>query len=156
MLSAVHATEPISRAASIPVVPLSPIDAMTTDARISVMSVMPETGFVPTIAVALAATVVKRNAMPTMSTRATVANIQLWPITPRYRKAPMAATVTMTPAMTTRNDTSRCVRGVSPASAPFPLSSREARLTALVIMPHDFIMPIMPAMAMPPMPIDFP
>lgn len=53
----------MSSAAVIPAVPLSPAATMMTEARIRVMSVMPLTGLVPTMAMALAATVVKRNAM---------------------------------------------------------------------------------------------
>ena len=46
-----------------PVVPLSPTLTNTSDERISVISVMPDTGCVPTMAMSLAATVVKRNEM---------------------------------------------------------------------------------------------
>ena len=60
---AVQTTPPITSAAVMPVVPLRPTLTNTSDARISVISVMPETGLVPTMAMALAATVVKRNAM---------------------------------------------------------------------------------------------
>ena len=42
-----------------------------TDARINVISVMPETGFVPTIAMAFAATVVNRKAIPATNRIAT-------------------------------------------------------------------------------------
>ena len=69
--SAVHTTPPITNAATIPVAPFSPTATMITDARIRVISVIPETGFVPTIAIAFAATVVNRNAIPATSRSAT-------------------------------------------------------------------------------------
>ena len=61
---AVHTTPPITNAATMPVAPFSPTATITTDARIRVISVMPDTGLVPTMAMALAATVVNRNEMP--------------------------------------------------------------------------------------------
>ena len=62
--SAVQTTPPMIKEATIPVDPFNPIATITTDAKMSVIKVIPETGFVPTIAMALAATVVKRNAIP--------------------------------------------------------------------------------------------
>ncbi len=59
--NAVHTTPPIRRAASIPCSPFKPIATSITDEIIRVIRVIPETGLVPTIAIALAATVVKRN-----------------------------------------------------------------------------------------------
>ena len=63
-----------------------------------------------------------------------------------------------------RNDRSRCVRGLSPpwegvGEVPWvgvgevPLNSFPASPTAWRMMPHDLTMPMMPAMAMPPMPM---
>ena len=49
-------------------------------------------------------------------------------------------------------DMSSCQRFVFPA-AEAPLSSRAASPTASPIMPRDFTMPMIPAMAIPPMPI---
>ncbi len=46
-----------------PEVPLRPIATKTPEAIISVMRVMPLTGLLPTMAMAFAATVVKRKAM---------------------------------------------------------------------------------------------
>lgn len=50
----------------------SPTATITTEASISVISVIPDTGLVPTMAIALAATVVNRNAMPATSRMATM------------------------------------------------------------------------------------
>ena len=69
--SAVQTTPPITRAATIPVAPLRPTATIITDARISVISVIPDTGFVPTMAMAFAATVVKRNDITATSRIAT-------------------------------------------------------------------------------------
>ena len=77
MESAVQTTPPITSAATIPPGPFRPTATITTDARISVISVMPDTGLVPTMAMALAATVVKRNEMPATSRIATTVCIRL-------------------------------------------------------------------------------
>ena len=71
--SAVHTTPPITSAATIPAVPFSPTATRMTDARMRVISVMPDTGFVPTIAIAFAATVVNRKAITATTTKATTA-----------------------------------------------------------------------------------
>ena len=63
MERAVQTTPPMIRAATIPDVPVNPTATKITDANIKVMSVIPDTGFVPTIAIALAATVVNKNAI---------------------------------------------------------------------------------------------
>ena len=68
---AVQTTPPITNAATMPEGPFSPTATITTDARISVISVMPDTGLVPTMAMALAATVVNRNEIPATSKMAT-------------------------------------------------------------------------------------
>ncbi len=54
-------TPPIISAAIIPEVPFNPTEVRMIEDRINVIKVIPLTGFVPTIAIALAATVVNRN-----------------------------------------------------------------------------------------------
>ena len=49
--------------AIMPLVPLNPALTSTREARINVISVIPDTGFDPTMAMAFAATVVNRNEM---------------------------------------------------------------------------------------------
>ena len=66
------------------------------EAMMRVISVMPLTGFEPTIAMALAATVVKRNAMMVTTTHATAACQKVW-ITPIQKN-----TNTATRAMNTK------------------------------------------------------
>ena len=56
-----------------PEVPLIPTPTNMAEATISVISVMPDTGFVPTMAMALAATVVNRKAITVTTTQATSA-----------------------------------------------------------------------------------
>ena len=68
---AVQTTPPITKEATMPEGPFSPTATITTEARISVIKVIPETGFVPTMAMAFAATVVKRNEMPATNKMAT-------------------------------------------------------------------------------------
>src|ERR1041384_2910399 len=58
---AVHTTPPMRRALSMPEGPVRPVRTSTKDERMSVINVIPETGFVPTIAIAFAATVVNKN-----------------------------------------------------------------------------------------------
>ena len=82
MDSAVHTTAPMSRAASIPALPFRPTATMTTEARMRVISVMPDTGLLPTMAMALAATVVKRKAITATKMMATTACRRLKSITP--------------------------------------------------------------------------
>ena len=60
---AVHTTPPITMAATIPLVPLSPTPTKITEAIIKVIKVMPDTGLEPTMAMALAATVVNKKAI---------------------------------------------------------------------------------------------
>ena len=69
--SAVHTTPPITNAATIPEGPFRPTATITTEAKISVINVIPETGLVPTMAIALAATVVNRKEIPATKTIAT-------------------------------------------------------------------------------------
>ena len=76
--SAVHTTPPITSAATMPEGPFSPTATITTEARISVINVIPDTGLVPTMAIALAATVVNRKEMPATSAIAT----SVWTIFP--------------------------------------------------------------------------
>ena len=57
----------------LPEVPLMPTATNMAEATIRVMRVMPETGLVPTMAIALAATVVNRNAMTVTTIQATTA-----------------------------------------------------------------------------------
>ena len=121
------------------------------EAMMRVISVMPETGLEPTMAIALAATVVKRNAITVTTAHATRA-CQKVLITPSQKKAS-----TTIRARTMKNTTffierSVCQRTSLALAAP-PLNSRPARPTALQMMGHDFTMPMMPAIAMPPMPI---
>ena len=80
---AVHTTPPISNAANIPELPFSPTPTITTDAKIRVIRVIPDTGFEPTMAMAFAATVVKRKAIIATSKIPTTVCIKLNCITPK-------------------------------------------------------------------------
>ena len=62
MESAEQTMPPTTNAVMIPVAPLKPTEARMKELRISVIIVMPETGLVPTVAIAVAATVVNKKA----------------------------------------------------------------------------------------------
>ena len=152
--SAVHTTPPIMSAATIPDEPLRPTATITTDARISVISVIPETGLEPTMAMAFAATVVKRNDITATSNTATRLCIQLPSITSNTKNASTMSNVNTEPKITTFIERSFSVRFTATVSF-LPPNSREASPTALFIIPHDLNIPMIPAIAIPPIPILF-
>ena len=131
------------------------VTIMMTDARISVINVIPETGFVPTMAMALAATVVNRKAMIPTTKIPTTACSRLKFITPKKKKTNTANKQTITPITMIFIGRSRCVRGsMMPVAADFPpLNSLEASPTADLMMLHDLMIPMIPAMAIPPIPM---
>ena len=151
MESAVQTTPPITMDATMPLVPLRPMATKMAEAMIRVIRVMPDTGLEPTMAMAFAATVVNRNAMTVTTTHATSACQKVW-ITPNQKNSRTA-----TRARAMKNtiffiEISVCQRtGFSVAC--LPRISRPASDTALTMMPQDLMMPITPAIAMPPIPI---
>ena len=151
--SAVHTTPPIISAASIPPGPFKPTVTITTLAKISVINVMPETGLLPTIAIAFAATVVKRKAIMVTNKMPTTAKSRLPSITPNQKNANVKRMVTILPTAIILNEMSRCVRLTSVMLPPLPFNSFEARPTALLIMPQLLIIPSTPDIAIPPIPI---
>ena len=151
--NAVHTTPPMMRAATMPAVPFKPTATMTTEARMSVMSVMPDTGLEPTMAMALAATVVNRKAMMVTSSMPTTAKSRLPFITPIRKKMNVMMRVMIEPMAMILNEMSRWVRGRAEPAFLLPFISLAASPTAFLMMPHDLMMPMMPAMAMPPMPM---
>ena len=80
-----------------PLVPLNPTATITTEARMSVIRVIPLTGFVPTIAMALAATVVKRKVMMLTTRMATMLKTMLPPITSKWKKRNVSTSARMMP-----------------------------------------------------------
>ena len=150
MLRAVHTTPPMMRAATMPPVPFSPTATMMTEARMSVMSVMPLTGLLPTMAMALAATVVKRKVMMKVMRMATELNSRLPPITPKWKKRKVMTRVSRMLTMTVFMGKSRCVRSSASSCLPptFCVSEKAPMMTLRL-----FHIPIIPAMAMPPMPM---
>ena len=117
---------------------------------------MPDTGLDPTMAMALAATVVKRKAMTATSRMPTMAKSRLPSITPNQKNKNVTISVTMEPMAIILNEMSRCVRTVSSPSFLPPFISLAASDTAPLMMPHDLMMPMIPAMAMPPIPMLLP
>ena len=143
-------------AATIPLVPCRPTPTITTEARISVISVIPLTGFEPTIAMAFAATVVKRKAMTATRMIATNACNILPSITPNQKNKNVITIVTIEAMAMNLNGRSRSVRCCATAASPPPFISFAASDTAPLMMPHDLIIPMIPAIAIPPIPIDLP
>ena len=153
--SAVHTTPPIIRAATIPLAPFKPTATNTTDANISVIRVIPDTGLLPTMAIAFAATVVKRKAITATSKIPTTAKKRLC-ITPNQKKTKTTSNVTKEPIAIILNEMSFCVLITSFWSLEPPFSSFVAKLTAFFMMFHDLIMPIIPAIAIAPIPMLLP
>ena len=151
MESAVHTTPPITIDAMMPFVPLKPTATNTVLATMSVISVMPDTGLLPTMAIALAATVVNKNAITTTTKNATMAWSKL-PITPIQKNTKVTTNAAANENTNSFMEMSFWVRtGFS--SLPLPLNDLPAKPTALLITPHDLMMPITPLMAIPPMPM---
>ena len=94
------------------------------------MSVMPDTGLEPTMAMALAATVVKRKAMTATSTMPTTAKSRLPCITPAQKNIKVMIMVAIEPMAIILNGMSRCVRGSFSAAVLLPFISFAARPTA--------------------------
>ena len=77
-------------------------------------------------------------------------------MTPSQKNRNVSTMVTIEAMAMKRNGRSWLVR-CSPAVASLPpFISLAARPTAPLMIPHDLMIPIMPAIAMPPMPIDLP
>ena len=153
MLNAVQTTPPIISEATMPPAPFSPTATMMTLAKMSVISVMPDTGLLPTMAMALAATVVKRKAMTATSRIPTTAKSRLPCMMPVKKKIKVANNTAMVPIAMILKLISCCVRSTCCVAFAPPLSSRPANPTASRMMFQLRMMPIMPAIAIPPMPM---
>ena len=152
--SAVHTTPPMTIAATMPALPFRPVTTSTRAVIIRVMMVIPLTGLVPTMAIALAATVVKRKEMTATISRPIRACHTVLTTPPSAKKANTASNEIAMPHTTLFIGMSCWVRSTSTAAAPgFRLNSPAARPTALLITPALLIMPMIPATAMPPIPI---
>ena len=151
--SAVQTTPPMTIAATIPAVPLSPQATSMMLASMSVIMVIPLTGLEPTMAMAFAATVVKRKAMIATMSKPMIAS-QMLSTTPNAKKSKTAASVTMMPITTIFIEMSLCVLMTSASASDFlRRNSLVASPRADLITPKDLMMPMMPAVAMPPMPM---
>ena len=151
---AVHTTPPMMAAATIPEAPLRPTATIITDDSMSVISVIPDTGLLPTMAMAFAATVVNRKAITaTMSIPTTACQI-LKSTTPTKKKTNVTNKAIPTPMAIIFIGRSRCVRSTATDDALLlPFISEAANPTALRIMLHDRMIPMIPAIAIPPIPM---
>ena len=136
-----------------PALPLRPTATRMIAATIRVMRVIPLTGLVPTIAIALAATVVNRNEITATMTRPTRACQMFSTTPPRAKKAKTASRAMMMPKTTDFIGMSSWVRSTAVSFPPFRLNSPTARITADLMTPNDLMMPIIPAVAIPPIPM---
>ena len=125
-----------------------------SDAMIRVIRVMPLTGFEPTMAMALAATVVNRKEITATIRRPTRACQMLLTTPPKAKKAKIASrAMTMPQTMVFIGRSSSVRAGFSSAVPGLRRNSLTARLAADLMTPKDLTMPMMPAVAMPPMPM---
>ena len=116
--------------------------------------VIPLTGFEPTMAMALAATVVKRKEIRATMRTPTRACHTLLTTPPRAKKAKTARRVRMMPKTTAFIEISFWVRSTATAASPgFFLNSATASPSADLMTPEDLMMPMIPAVAIPPIPI---
>ena len=105
------------------------------------------------MAMALAATVVKRKAMTATSRMAMTAKSRLPSITPNQKKRKVMRMVTSEPMAIILKEMSRWVRFTFSSTSLLPFSSLAASPTALLMMPQLLMMPMIPAMAIPPIPM---
>ncbi len=152
--SAVQTTPPIMSAAAMPALPLRPTATRINDAIIRVISVMPLTGLEPTMAMALAATVVNRKLTTVTTSRPISACQMLFTTPPNAKNAKMHRRAMTTPKTMVFMGRSSSVRSVFPSPVPgLRLNSVTARPAALLMTPKLFTIPMIPAVAMPPMPM---
>ncbi len=150
---AVQTTPPMTIAATIPAVPFSPQATRMRLARIRVMMVIPLTGLEPTIAIAFAATVVNRNAITATISTPTSASHRL-STTPQAKKMNTAISAATMPITTIFIEMSLCVLRTSSSAPPFFFrNSPTASPRADFMTPNDLMIPMIPAVAMPPMPM---
>ena len=124
----------MTRAAVIPAVPFRPTLTSTSDERMSVMSVMPDTGFEPTMAMALAATVVNKKAITKTISTATIVCSQLFN-RPNWKKTSTQMSVAQRIVRMVFIVRSCCVRSGALVAAFLPPSSDTARPIAWRMMP---------------------
>ena len=138
-----------------PLVPFRPTTDMMRLARMRVISVIPLTGLLPTMAMAFAATVVKRKEMTKTMASATHEKRRLPPMTSSWKKRKVARSDTTSPMTMTFMEMSRCVRGhsSSPCASCFLPKAARMREKLPRMTERLFHTPMMPAMAMPPMPM---
>ena len=122
----------------------------------SVISVIPDTGLEPTIAMALAATVVNKKAITVTNSMPTTAKSRFPSITPNQKNKKVMRIVIAEPMAITLKEMSRCVRLTVFCVSSLPFISPAASDTAPLMMPHDLMIPMIPAMAMPPIPMLLP
>ena len=151
--SAVQTTPPMTIAATIPAFPLRPATTSTKAVIIKVIMVIPLTGLVPTMAIAFAATVVKRKDITVTIRSPSRACHILFTTPPKAKKQKTASRVKAMPQTRVFIGMSSWVRSAAAEDPPLRLNSLAARPTALLMTPALLMMPMTPAVAIPPMPM---
>ena len=146
--SAVHTMPASAITKNMPVVPETPKRSSTMEEMMMVSMVIPDTGFRAVVAIALAATEVKKN--ENSSASATPAITTAGELLRLPRKMPMASALTTTPSRMVTIGRSRSVR--SPEASLPTLKAFNATPKESATMRSDFTMPKMPAVAIAPTP----
>ncbi len=133
---------------NIPLGPDTPKRSSTTDDTITVSIVMPEIGLRAVIAIALAATEVKKNENTSVSTSPISTTRSPWPSV--AKKTAAASVETSVPARIVTIDRSRSVRSAACASPARKVRAATENEAAMIR--SDFSTPKMPAVAIAPTP----
>ena len=153
--SAVHTTPPTIIVTNMPLPPDRPSLSITKPVTIRVSMVIPDTGLVPTMAIARAATGANRNAMSITSAVATRAEVRDPPTpTPNEKKTKAATAKITSPTIANWPESERSTRGT------LVTSRRSWWLMPTMLAPIERTiegsadrMPRMPAPAIPPTPM---
>ena len=151
--SAEQTMPPTTNAVMMPVPPCKPTADRIKELRIKVIMVMPDTGFVPTVAMAVAATVVNRKANKNTTRMPTIICVRFICMPPKMKKSTIMMITAKKPKSIIFMGISRWVRSTCCSSPLLPLLALKATLSEVLITPADLITPKIPAMAIPPMPM---
>ena len=147
--SAVATTPASAITKNIPLGPETPKRSSTTEDTITVSMVMPEIGFLAVIAIALAATEVKKKENSSVSARpistASSDSVSV------EKKTPAASVETTTPASRVTTPRSRSVRSWLALAPDRNVRAATAKDAPMIL--SDFRIPKMPAVAMAPTPM---
>ena len=148
--NAVHTMPAITITKNMPVVPDSPNRNSTTDEMITVSIVMPDTGLRAVVAIALAATEVKKNEKISVITVPIAIALHITGNCARYTPTAMAPTAT--PMKIESIDMSRSVRSGALTFSDV-VKTLKAITNELATIRNDLMIPKIPAVAIAPTPM---